>query len=87
MYVDEAFVDHHTAQATQAATRGLIQFCVSKIHALQAGLLTATDPAEVLETIAQMQAVQLSMSILTIALIADDVSIINQAKTLLRSIN
>jgi uncharacterized protein YigA (DUF484 family) len=65
----------------------LIQFCVSKIHAHQAALLTATDQAEVLETIAQMQAVQLSMSILTIALVSDDASIINQAKTLLRSIN
>lgn len=87
MYVDEAYVDHHSTQATQAATRGLIQFCVSKIHALQSALLTATDQAEVLETIAQMQAVQLSMSILTIALVSDDASIINQAKTLLRSIS
>lgn len=86
MYVSEAYIDHHTAQATQAATRGLIQFCVSKIHSLQAALLTATDQAEVLETIAQMQTVQLSMSILTIALVADDASIINQAKTLLRSV-
>ena len=87
MYVDEAYVDNHTAQATHAATRGLIQFCVSKIHALQAALLTATDQAEVLETIAQMQAVQLSVSMLTIALVSDDASIINQAKTLLRSIS
>ena len=87
MYVDEAYVDHYTAQATQSATRGLIQFCVSKTHSLQAALLTATDQAEVLETLAQMQAVQLSMSILTIALVSDDASIVNQAKTLLRSIN
>ena len=87
MYVSEAYIDHHTAQATQAATRGLIQFCISKIHALQSALLTATDQAEVLETLAQMQAVQLSMSILTIALVSEDASIINQAKTLLRSIS
>ena len=86
MYVAEAYADHHTAQATQAAIRGLIQFCTSKIHALQAALLTANDHAEVLETLAQMQAVQLSMSILTIALVSEDASIINQAKTLLRSI-
>ena len=87
MYVDEAYVDNHTAQATQGATRGLIQFCVSKIHSLQAALLTANDNAEILETLAQMQAVQLSMSILTIALVSDDASIINQAKTLLRSVS
>ena len=86
MYIHEAHPDNHTAQATQAATRGLIQFCVSKIHSLQAALLTATDQAEVLETIAQMQPVQLSMSILTIALVSDDASIVNQAKTLLRSV-
>jgi len=86
MYVDEAYVDHHTTQATQAATRGLIQFCVSKIHALQAALLSATDQAEVLETIAQMQAVQLSMSVLIVALVNDDAHIINSAKTLLRSV-
>ena len=87
MYVDEAYVDNHTAQATQGATRGLIQFCVSKIHSLQAALLTANDNAEILETLAQMQAVQLSMSILTIALVSDDASIIVQAKTLLRSVS
>jgi uncharacterized protein YigA (DUF484 family) len=87
MFIHEAHLDNQATQATHAATRGLIQFCVSKIHALQAALLTATDQAEVLETIAQMQAVQLSMSILTIALVSDDASIINQAKTLLRSIN
>ena len=86
MYVDEAYVDHHTMQATRASTRGIIQFCVSKIHSLQAALLTATDQAEVLETIAQMQAVQLAMSMLSIALVADDDAIIQQAKTLLRSI-
>jgi hypothetical protein len=86
MYVDEAYVDHHTAQATQAATRGLVVFCIAKIHALQAALLTATDQAEVLETLAQMQTVQLSVSMLTIALVSDDSSIINQAKTLLRSV-
>ena len=86
MYVDEAYVDHHTAQATQAATRGLIQFCVSKIHALQAALLTANDNAEILETLAHMQTIQLSVSMLAIALISDDASIIIQAKTLLRSV-
>ena len=86
MYVDEAYVDHHTAQATQAATRSLIQFCIAKIHALQATLLTATDQAEVLETLAQMQSVQLSMSVLIVALASDDANIINSANTLLRSI-
>ena len=86
MHVDEACIDHHTAQATQAATRGLIQFCVSKIHALQAALLTANDNAEILETLAHMQTIQLSVSMLAIALISDDASIIIQAKTLLRSV-
>ena len=54
---------------------------------MQPRLHIATDQAEVLETLAQMQAVQLSVSMLTIALVADDVSIINQAKTLLRSVS
>jgi uncharacterized protein YigA (DUF484 family) len=84
MFIHEAHLDN---QATHATTRALLQFCISKIHSLQAALLTATDQAEVLETLAQMQAVQLSMSILTIALVSDDASIVNQAKTLLRSIS
>jgi len=86
MYIHEAHPDNHTAQATQAATRSLLQFCVSKIHALQAALLTATDQSEVLETIAQMQAVQLSVSMLAIASISEDPSITIQVKTLLRSV-
>ena len=73
-------------QATHAATRALLQFCVSKINALQAALLTANENAEILETLAHMQTIQLSVSMLTIALVADDDSIINQARTLLRSV-
>jgi len=83
MFIHEALLDNQAAHAT---TRTLLQFCVSKIHALQAALLTANDNAEILETLAHMQTIQLSVSILTIALVSDDASIINQAKTLLRSV-
>ena len=84
MFIHEAHPDN---QATHAATRALLQFCVSKIHALQAALLTANDNAEILETLAHMQTIQLSVSMLAIALVSDDASIINQAKTLLRSVS
>ena len=84
MFIHEAHLD---SQATHAATRTLLQFCASKIHALQAALLTANDNAEILETLAHMQTIQLSVSMLTIALVSDDASIINQAKTLLRSVS
>jgi len=84
MFIHEAHLDN---QATHAATRALLQFCFSKIHTLQAALLTANDNAEILETLAHMQTIQLSVSILTIALVSDDDSIIVQAKTLLRSVS
>jgi len=84
MFLHEAHPDN---QATHAATRALLQFCVSKIHVLQTALLTANDNAEILETLAHMQTIQLSVSMLTIALVSDDASIIIQAKTLLRSVS
>ena len=83
MYIEEANTNH---AAARASTRTVLQFCVSKIHSLQASLVTAADQDEVLEVIAQMQTVQLSVTMLAIALISDDESIINQAKTLLRSV-
>jgi len=82
-YLEEA---NTTTAATHASTRAILQFCVSKIHSLQASLVTATDQDEVLEVIAQMQTVQLSMTMLAIARISDDENMINQSKTLLRSV-
>lgn len=83
MFIHEAHLDNRASHVT---TRALLQFCVSKTNALQATLLTASDNAEILETLAHMQTIQLSVSMLTIALVSDDDSIINQAKTLLRSV-
>jgi hypothetical protein len=73
-------------QATHAAIRPILQFCVTKLHSLQSSLATATDNDEILETLAHMQSVQMSLTMLTIALVSEDESIINQAKTLLRSV-
>lgn len=83
MYLEEA---NTTTAATHASTRTILQFCVSKIHSLQASLVTAADQDEILEVIAQMQTVQLSVTMLAIALISDDENMINQSKTLLRSV-
>ena len=83
MYIEEANTNH---AAARPSTRTVLYFCVSKIHSLQASLVTATDQDEVLEVIAQMQTVQLSVTMLAIALISDEENMINQAKTLLRSV-
>ena len=83
MYLEEAST---TTAATTAATRAILQFCVSKIHQLQASLVTAQDQEEVLETLAHMISVQTSLSMLTIALVIEDANVINSAKTLLRSV-
>ena len=71
--------------AHTAATRAILQFCVSKIHSLQASLVTAQDQEEVLETLTHMISVQTCLSMLTIALVIEDANEINSAKTLLRS--
>ena len=83
MYLEEA---NTTTAATHASTRAILQFCVSKIHQLQASLVTAQDQEEVLETLAHMISVQTSLSMLNISLLIEDPNIINSAKTLLRSV-
>lgn len=82
-YLEEA---NTTTAATHAATRAILAFCVSKIHQLQAQLVTSSDQEEVLETLAHMISVQTSLSMLTIALVTEDANVINSAKTLLRSV-
>ena len=83
-YLEEA--NTTTAATHAAATRAILAFCVSKIHQLQAQLVTSSDQEEVLETLAHMISVQTSLSMLTIALVIEDASVINSARNLLRSV-
>lgn len=73
-------------QATHATIGPILEFCVTKPHLLQTSFATFTDNHEILEILAHLQSVQMSLTILTIALVSEEGSILNQAETLLRSI-